>query len=64
MKKVVKKKDTKEKGCLCPFCEGELPIANAVLCQPCSVLLNYCDKCEIVVEKGVKNCPRCGAPLS
>lgn len=63
MKKAVKKKETKEKGCLCPFCEGELLVAGAAFCQGCSALLSYCSTCKIMVERGVKNCPRCGAPL-
>ena len=64
MKKAAKKKGTtEEKGCICPFCEGEFLVAGAAFCQACSVLLSYCTRCKIVVEKGVKNCPRCGSPL-
>jgi hypothetical protein len=65
MKKVAKSKEKggEVKECLCPYCEEELMLAELPFCKSCSVLLRYCKTCKIVVEKGVENCPRCGAPL-
>lgn len=64
MKKAAKKKVGKVKECLCPFCEEELMVAGLPFCMACRALLNYCTRCKIVVEKGVKTCPRCGGGLS
>lgn len=63
MKKAVKKKAEGTKQCLCPFCEEELIGAGSPFCVACSALMKYCANCKIVVEKGVKVCPRCGGPL-
>ena len=53
----------KEKRCLCPYCQEELAISPLPYCQPCSVLLRYCVRCQIAVAREATVCPQCGDEL-
>ena len=53
----------KESGCFCPYCEEEILMAGFPYCQPCSVTLCYCVRCQIVVVREATVCPQCGGEL-
>ncbi|MDP2719025.1 MAG: hypothetical protein Q8P44_04225 [Dehalococcoidia bacterium] len=63
MQKGGKKEKPEVKECLCPYCEEETIDADLPFCQACKALMSYCYNCEIVAEKGLQTCPRCGEPL-
>jgi hypothetical protein len=50
-------------GCFCPYCEEAIKLEAAPFCQPCQVVLRYCLKCNIAVEKEAAVCPQCGQTL-
>ena len=52
-----------QKGCVCPYCEGEVAISDVPFCQPCGVTLRYCVCCHMAVEKEAEVCPQCGGKL-
>ncbi len=58
------KKPTKAAKCACPFCEQEMEAAALPFCQPCSVTIRYCVKCEAPAPKNAKACPKCGGDLT
>ncbi|MBE0415751.1 MAG: hypothetical protein IBX36_04325 [Dehalococcoidia bacterium] len=49
--------------CFCPYCQEELLFERLPYCQPCRVVLRYCLRCQIVVERKAKVCPQCHEPL-
>ena len=56
--------DKNKKGCMCPYCEEELFIANFPFCQACGVIVQHCVTCQITVsDKNATKCPQCGGPL-
>ena len=54
---------SKERRCICPYCEEEIALEPFPYCQPCQVRLRYCLKCNIVVERKARVCPSCGQPV-
>jgi RNA polymerase subunit RPABC4/transcription elongation factor Spt4 len=63
MKKSKKEPKCKVERRVCPYCEGEITVAQFPYCQPCGVTLRYCVKCNIVVAKEATVCPQCGSEL-
>ncbi len=53
----------KERRRFCPYCEGEILIAEFPYCQPCGVTLRYCVRCQISVVREAEVCPQCGGEL-
>ena len=53
----------KERKRFCPYCEQEILTAGFAYCQPCSVLLRYCVRCQTAVVRKATVCPRCGGEL-
>ena len=53
----------KEKQRACPYCEGEILIAELPFCKPCGVTLRYCIRCQIAVVREAEVCPQCGGEL-
>ena len=58
-----KETKVKQERRVCPYCEVEILMAEFPYCQPCSVTLNYCAKCEIAVVREAEVCPQCGGKL-
>ncbi len=54
---------SKEKKCLCPYCEEEVVLFPLPYCQPCRVTLRYCIRCQIAVKREATACPQCGGKL-
>ena len=57
------KPEEQEKGCFCPYCEGEVAVATGPFCQPCGMTLRYCAACQIAVDREVEVCPQCGGSV-
>ena len=57
--------EVKEKGAkrVCPYCEGEVVIAEFPYCRPCGVTLRYCASCQTAVTREATVCPQCGGEL-
>ena len=58
-----KEPKSKEKKCLCPYCEEELALSIPPYCQPCKITLRYCTRCQIAVAREATVCPQCGGEL-
>lgn len=57
------KKDEKQKGRPCPYCEDETE-GGTMFCQPCQVTFVECPSCNGLVATGVKICPHCGVVIT
>jgi len=55
--------EPKESGCFCPYCEEGIVLEISPFCQSCQIVLRYCSRCRIVVEREATVCPQCGQPL-
>jgi hypothetical protein len=53
----------KERRCFCPYCEEEIVWETFPFCQPCSVTLRYCVRCQIAVVREAMVCPQCGGEI-